>query len=164
MRKLLLLPLLGFVLADCGRDEVTYRPHFDPKAVKQEPKKEESTHPKRDPNEHVDIVEKVGDVDLAKYGIPMSPGSKVKENRPVEVKPGQPIQVTLESYDRVLQVADWYKTRIEATDAVGDPQLASLKGTTLTNYPIEISIVDIEGKVTISLTVSPQPLADKDKK
>jgi hypothetical protein len=144
---------LVLVLAGCGRDEITYRPHFDRTQAPPAKAEPAAAKPKRDPNEKISILEKVEDVDVRKYGIPTSPGAMLADGQKWSIGPDKKVLITLQSYDSVRSAAEWYKTRIEATEAVGDSTFASLKGTTTTNYPLEMTVLDVEGKLMISITV-----------
>ncbi len=104
------------------------------------------------------IVEKVGDVNLAAYGIPIYPGATLSEGSNLAYKSAdkknRQIEVTLESRDAVPLIADWYKNQIKASQAyLLTGELGSIDGTTSTGYHVTITVAKLERKSTILISV-----------
>lgn len=158
--KTLLWTVILLTLCGCANDETTtYRPHFGPEEAKKETPAAPKTAIQDDtPRPKSPIVEKVGDVDYAAYGIPIYPGAEIKVDSSLAFKPKKDgpkeIQVTLESIDTVPEIAVWYRDRIKAAHALSSSDLGTLQGTTDTGYDVRISIAKVDTKSMIVITIA----------
>lgn len=157
--KTLFWMVILLTVCGCSNDETTvYRPHFGPDAAQKETTAAPKTTPQGDSvRGDAQLVEKVGDVDYAAYGIPIYPGAEIKADASLAFKAKKDgpkeIQVTMESIDSVPEIAVWYRDQIKATHALSSADLGTLEGTTETGYQARISIARVEAKSTILFTV-----------
>ena len=148
MRKILTGVALVCLIGGCQREQQTYRPRPDNPA----------NPGSQQPNVKADMVTKVGKVDMSSYGIPIFPGAKVQQDLTFATKAPpertRTIQVTLEAFGSPSEITEWYSKQIKAQNAylVGG-EGGALDGTTSTGRPVRISIMKIEEKTIIAVTV-----------
>jgi len=153
----LTLALAVAMLAGCSKDWQS-----QPEVVRSSPEHSSpvvsslNPHTANQPVGPATIVEKVDDVDCTAYGIPLYPGSKAMlASKPAKTGKEEPnvAAVTIESYDSISSITDWYTAQIKADQSYAFHDLGTLAGTTTTGFPVSISISMVDGKAIILVTV-----------
>jgi hypothetical protein len=156
MRSVLFCVAIACMAAGCGNERVVYKPSLPPNGgVQNDPAAKPKWSP---PAEKPQIVEKVGKEDLSAFYIPMFPGAKVEKDLTYATKAGdehvKTIQVTLDAVGSVSEITEWYSKQIKPDNAfIVGSEGGALDGTTPTGYKVRISILKIESKSIIAITV-----------
>lgn len=164
MRRILIGGLASLLVAGCSQETV-YRPHFQspsaPATKAPVPSPPTASPPSDAPPEKAQIVEKLGDIDVAGYGIPIYPGATIKQDSSFAYQAGskgdKQTMVTMESFADVPTITRWYRQQIKNSKAYALGELGTLDGVTVTNHPIKISIAKVESKSVIDITVAENP-------
>lgn len=150
--KLLGVLVTVVAVVGCSNDQIVYRPHESPKEAAPE-----STHSEklRMPRGALTNVKSAPNIDLATFGVPLYPNAEVDKSLSMsfDVAQNKEIVVAYNSTDSPSKVADFYRERLKPHAAYGAVDLITLEAVTKAGYLVQVAIVDMDPKTTITFTI-----------
>lgn len=151
MRRLGVLVAI-FAIVGCSNDQIVYHPRESPNPTEEKPTHSEKL---RMPRGELTNVKSAPNLDVAGYGVPIYPGAEPDKSLSMrfDVGANKELVAGYTTTDITSKVADFYRERLKPHAAYGAVDLITLEAVTKAGYLVQVAIVDMDPKTTITVTI-----------